>query len=835
MKNFHYCLSIFKRELSSYFNSPIAYIFIVVFVMLSAGMFMTQFFLIGNADMRAFFNLLPLILCVFIPAITMRLWAEEKRGNTFEMLLTLPMPTHKLVLGKFSAGFAFYAMALAGTLFIPMMLFMMGKPDMGPILGGYLGALFMGAFFLSIGIFVSGLCKDQIVSFIIAMMACFFFYLSGLDFMAGLVDGWVPGVGSFLKENFGMTRHMSGFEKGVIDNRDILYFVVMTGIFLVLNGFAIEDRMRPKAKVFFTGTAVVCIAISMVVNSLFSDIPLGRFDLTEGQLYTVTDSTRTILQSLKTPVTAKLYISPQEKMPTTFKTLEQDIKDRLEEIKVLAGGNFQYKIYHMEVAEKAAEDETKEESLEEKLQQKGISPFQVQSIEQDELGIKLVYSGIAIAYKEKEEKIIPNVVPNNLHELEYELMSKIYRMTLDKTPRVALVAPYTEKAVDPQMMAFLRQFGQALPEQYRDDKFNILDAILRYEDYDVQRIRLTEKEPLPEDLDTLIVVAPEMLNERQRYEMNRFLHEGGNVIVAAQGYEYDYNPSGGRGVSIIPRKINSGVNEWLKAYGVTLSDQLLMDEQHETISISGGQNLGPFSMSMPVKAPMHVKINQETMNQDVSITSRLSSLFYLWGSALTLDKNTMDNLKLKATTLLTSSSKSWLVPYQTGPLNRRDMMRSPSGDHSVQPLAVLLEGQFPDSFAEADRPAWPKTPSAGALDQEVTEDTEPPAQSLNPRHGKLFVVGCFKMFEEDIIQNGGILNLFINSVDALTLGGELINIRSRQPIDRSMKKLSKGQKLWYRFLTILSVPCLVIILGTMRAVLRRKEKELYVKAHSRPS
>jgi len=273
--------SIFRRELFSYFNSPIAYIFIVVFVMLVNGMFMTQFFLNGNADMRYFFNLLPMILCVFIPAITMRLWAEEKRGNTFELLLTFPMQTYMLVLGKFMASFAFYLLILASTLFIPIMLFAVGSPDLGPIIGGYLGAIFVGAFFLSVGIFVSGLCKDQIVSFIVAMMACFFFYMAGLDFIASLIDGWLPGVGSFIKINFGMTRHFGSFQRGVIDNRDILYFLVMTTVFLALNIFSIEDRLRPKAKVFFTAAVGICIAISMVINSLFMDIPLGRYDLTE--------------------------------------------------------------------------------------------------------------------------------------------------------------------------------------------------------------------------------------------------------------------------------------------------------------------------------------------------------------------------------------------------------------------------------------------------------------------------------------------------------------------------------------------------------------------------
>lgn len=821
-------MSIFTRELLSYFNSPIAYIFIVVFVMMLNGMFMSQFFLIGNADMRYFFDLLPLILCVFIPAITMRLWAEERKGNTFELLLTFPMCTYALVLGKYLAGFVFYFLALAATLCVPVMLTIVGKPDMGPIIGGYVGALFAGAFFLSVGIFVSGLCKDQIVSFIVAMIACFFFYLSGLDFMASLVDGWLPGAGSFLKENFGMTRHFSGFARGVVDNRDILYFVVMTVVFLALNMFCIEDRLRPKAKVLFSAAVGICIVLSMVLNSLFMDIPLGRYDLTENKLYTVSDATKNILSGLKAPVSIKLYISPHESMPTALKTLEQEIVDRLDELKVFSGGNLSYKVFHMEpVQQQVGPEGKKEDSLEDVLQKKGISPFQVRSIEQDEVGIKLIYSAMAIAYKEKAEAVIPRLVPQNLSNFEYELMSRVYRMTLDKTPKVALAAPYTEKQADAQILQMLKQMGQALPEQYREDKFRYLEAIMDYEDYEVKRIRLTKDEPIPDGTNTLIVAAPEALSERQRYEINRFLAGGGNVIIIGQGYIYNYQPTGMQGLSITPQKIEHGLNELLNNYGLSISDKMLMDEQNDTISISGSMNFGPFEVSIPVKVPVQILVTEEQMNSDVSITSRLSRFLYLWGSALEVDENKIRQLKLKKTGLFESSERSWLAEYKGGSLAPVDLQKSALGYAGPQTLGVLVEGQFPDVFQGKPVPEWPKEEVDESVDASAQETVENKTLELKP--GKLLVMGCSKMFEEDIIRNGGMANLFINAVDALTLGGELIKIRGQQAVSRSIKALDKVKKLWYRFMTTVLVPLAVIILGSFRAVMRRKEKEQYLK------
>lgn len=825
--------SIFTRELSSYFNSPIAYIFIFVFIVLNASIYMSQFFLIGSADMRSFFNLLPIILCVFIPAITMRLWAEERKGNTFEMLLTFPMRTSHLVLGKFIASFVFYLITLAGTLTVPLMLFLIGNPDAGQIFSSYAGAVLMGAFFLSVGIFISGLCRDQIVSFIVAMIVCFFLYMTGLDFIASIVDGWLPGVGTFLKANFGMTAHLDTFYRGVVDNRDILYFVVMTAAFLALNIFSIEDRLKPKAKIIFSAAVGVCIAISVLFNSLFTDIPLGRHDLTEGKLYTVTETTKNILKVLKAPVTVKLYISEAQKMPTAMRALEQDIKDRLDEMRVISDGKLRYEVFHMEVAGAETDPGAAEETARGKLQEKGIRPFQVRSVEQDQMDIKLVYSAISIAYKEKAEEIIPALTPQNLNNLEYELISKIYRMTLDEVPQVAMVAPFTRRVVDPQMRALLSQMGQSAPEQYVDDKYSVLAAALQYEGYRLNRIQISKESPISKGLKTLIVVDPSVLSDRQRYEISRFLHEGGSVFLAAQPYEYQYGRSGRAGIEIVPQRKELNVNDILNRYGVGLSDQMLMDESSDTISISGAMNIGPFEVSVPVKAPMQILVTQEAMNRDVSIAGRLSSMLYLWGSGLDIDRKRVEELGIKATVLFTTSKKSWALPFKGGALSPEDVAPL-RGDYQPDiPLAALLEGQFPDVFEGRDVPSWPGKEGVANASVETPDKKVAP---LEPKTGRLLVVGCFKMLQDDIIRNGGMLDFFINSIDALTLGGELINIRSHREIERKIKPLSKAEKLWYRFLTILCVPCVFVVGGGVRVVWRRKEKEQYVRlVSSRPA
>jgi ABC-2 type transport system permease protein len=218
-------LTVFKRECGAYFNSAIATIYLIVFVALTNGLFMTRFFLLGRADMRPFFENLPFVLFIFIPVLTMRLWAEDKKENTFELLMTFPMKPVEIVLGKFFAGFVFYATALLSTLVLSVLVLFVGRPDMGVILGGYLGGLLIGALYLAIGIFISGLTKEQIVAFVLTVISCFLVFFLGTDFFAMVLDGWVPGLGTFLMKTLGASERLTNFFKGVVNVTDVLYFV----------------------------------------------------------------------------------------------------------------------------------------------------------------------------------------------------------------------------------------------------------------------------------------------------------------------------------------------------------------------------------------------------------------------------------------------------------------------------------------------------------------------------------------------------------------------------------------------------------------------------------
>ena len=221
-------LHIFKKEFGAYFVSPIAYIVIAIFLVVVGWFFFSTFFLFRQADMRNFFTLLPITFSFVIPAITMRLFSEELNVGSYELLMTLPVTFQDVVLGKFLAGVAMVAAMLLPTLTYPISISLIGELDWGPVLAGYIGALLLGAAFTAIGLFASSLTRNQIIAFIIGLAICI--TLTLLDKMLIVLPRASVSVLAYLGADF----HFQNIAKGILDSRDVLYFLSV--IFLSLYG-----------------------------------------------------------------------------------------------------------------------------------------------------------------------------------------------------------------------------------------------------------------------------------------------------------------------------------------------------------------------------------------------------------------------------------------------------------------------------------------------------------------------------------------------------------------------------------------------------------------------
>ena len=235
---------IMKREIAGYFGSPVAYVFIVIFLLLSGffTFYISNFFEVGQADLKGFFQWHPWLFMFLVPAVAMRLWAEERRLGTIELLLTLPVSITEVVLGKFFAAWLFIGISLALTFPMILTVLYLGNPDLGVILCGYIGSFLMAGTFLSVGSMTSALTRSQVVSFILAVVVCLYLILAGFAPVTAVLSGWAPVALVDLVSSTSVLTHFSSMARGVLDLRDIFYYLSVMIMMLMINAVVLQNR-----------------------------------------------------------------------------------------------------------------------------------------------------------------------------------------------------------------------------------------------------------------------------------------------------------------------------------------------------------------------------------------------------------------------------------------------------------------------------------------------------------------------------------------------------------------------------------------------------------------
>lgn len=234
--------TIFRREFASYFATPLAFVFIVIFLIL-AGVFafyIGTFYERGQADLEPFFSYHPWLYLFLIPALSMRLWAEERKSGTIELLMTLPVTLWQAVVGKFLAAWSFAGVALALTFPMWITVNYLGDPDNGTILAAYIGSFLMAGGFLAIGACISATTRNQVIAFIFTVVVCFLFLLAGFALVLGVFEGWAsqPIIDAIASLSF--LTHFTSISKGVIDFRDLLYFGTLIAVWLAANAIVLD-------------------------------------------------------------------------------------------------------------------------------------------------------------------------------------------------------------------------------------------------------------------------------------------------------------------------------------------------------------------------------------------------------------------------------------------------------------------------------------------------------------------------------------------------------------------------------------------------------------------
>ena len=365
-------LAITRKELGAYFGSPMALIFLGTFlaVTLFAFFWVEAFFERNIADVRPLFRWMPVLTIFLVAALTMRQWSEEQRAGTLEVLLTVPVRCVELVLGKFLAVMTLIALALALTLFLPITVDILGDLDWGPVIGGYVAALLMASAYAALGLFVSSRTDNQIVSLILTALLGGVLYLAGSSTVTGLVGNTLGGI----LRAIGTGSRFESIERGVIDLRDLTYYLSLTTLFLVLNVVSLDAKRwstGPQTAAYRRSvvlTAVLVAANLVALNIWLFPLTGLRADLTAGRMYSLSPTTRELIGNLSEPLLIRGYFS--EKTHPLLAPLVPTIRDMLREYELAARGGIRVEIV----------DPRDNEELEEEANQVyGISatPFRV--------------------------------------------------------------------------------------------------------------------------------------------------------------------------------------------------------------------------------------------------------------------------------------------------------------------------------------------------------------------------------------------------------------------------------------------------------------------------
>ena len=383
-------LRIARKELAVFFASPAAFIFMAAFLAVTFFLFfwVDRFFARNIADVRPLFEWMPVLMIFFVSAVTMRMWSEERRAGTLEFLLTSPVDPLHLVLGKFLACLALVAIALALTLPLSLTVSMMGRLDWGPVAGGYLAALALASAYISIGLFVSARTDNQVISLIVSTLICGVFYLLGSNTLTSLMGN----AGGELLRLLGSGSRFESIARGVIDLRDLYYYLSIFGVFLVLNLYALESvrwSAQGRAPQHRRWRLVAGLAAANVIagNLWLGQFSGARVDLTAGHIYSISDETRSYLRQLQEPLLIRGYFSAQTH--PLLAPLVPRLRDLLKEYEIAGHGKARVEFI----------DPMQNSALEaEANKQYGIQPVPFQTSSKYQASVTNSYFNILVKY-----------------------------------------------------------------------------------------------------------------------------------------------------------------------------------------------------------------------------------------------------------------------------------------------------------------------------------------------------------------------------------------------------------------------------------------------------
>jgi ABC-2 type transport system permease protein len=809
-------LRLFYKEVGSFFDSLIGILTVSVFLTIN-GLFLWVFpgnfnlTAASHAGLEGLFSLGPYVFLFLVPAITMRSFSEESRAGTMEWLLTKPLSDMQIVWAKYLAGVVLLVASLLPTLVYLVTLNRFSLPpgpDMGGIWGSYLGLLFLGAAFVAIGLFASSLTGNQIVSFILAMFMSGFAFI-GFDMIAALPA--LQGAGLFVSK-LGVQSHYASMSRGVVDTRDLLYFISLIALFLLMIRIRLESRhwLTGSAKTIRAGgrkgkarhhLLVLFAGLGLIAAANFAGSwRFARLDLTSEQRHTLSPATKDMLQALEEPILVRVYL--EGNLPAGLRNLRNQTREMLEEFSAYTN-KLQFEL----VNPLGRGGGRLPDHVLEGLVERGMHPTQVQVQAGDATSLQMVFPWALVAGGGQDVPVsllseqmgLPaeQVLNHSARALEYKLGAAIRTIAPGRRDRIG----------------FLEGKGTLEPRYVADLTRSLSDF------YDVGRVRLDAGFERLRQFRTLVVAQPrDPFSEADKYLLDQYLMHGGTLLWLVDPVIADMDSLQDPPHETIALAANLHLEDLFFRYGLRLNHDLLMDLNAASLGVTTGSIGGrPQIRLMPWPyfplagaASGHPVVR----NLDLVRTEFVSSI------------EAVEAAGVHATPLLQTSPYTRVVP--TPARIALDQLEAPQDQDlysgPARTIAMLLEGRFQSVFQNRIPPGELLPAGLQPLQESlptamiVVSDGDLIRNQFGSG-GQVLPLGYDRMSGE-MFGNGAFI---LNAVNYLTGDKGLIAVRSREVSLRLLDKTALSRRgLQVRLLNLLLPVLLVVVPGLVRGVWRKR-------------
>ena len=817
--------TLYKKELSGFFSSLIGYLTIAVFLVLTGLMLWvlkSDFNILdyGYASLDGLFLIGPFLYLFLIPAITMRSLAEERRAGTIEMLMTRPLSDWTIVWAKFLAAWTLVFISLLPTLVAYFSVVALGDPvgniDTGSVVGSYIGLLLLGGAFVAIGLFCSSLTQNQIVSFILAAVVSAAAYL-GFESLHNM--GILGGADLFVKR-LGMMDHYQSISRGVVDTRDVLYYLSVMALFLMATRLVLQSRkwrgwskrknLRRSHWLEMGATLLIVVFLNIIGQYLY-----GRLDLTSERRYTLSKSTKDLLRELDEPVLFRVYLEGD--FPADFKRLQTETKEMLNQFRA-----YNHNIEYEFVNPNSFTDREEQQVFYQKLASKGIQPTQISTGDGASLTTQILIPAADVYYAGRETSVQllqsqkyvsqATLLNNSIQNLEYTLSSAIRQLARGRKPQVAFLQGHGELTG-----GVLYDIQRTLQETYSLEYVTIDGKIQSLTAHRLQEGDSTYNAYNLYDL--LIVAKPtQPFSEQDLYIIDQFVMYGGKVLWLVDALDADLDSLSERG-QFMATRLPLGLDEMLFNYGVRINPDVLMDMRCRPIPIQVGMvgEKPQFQFRPWYYFPELVPLSEHPIvrNLDLIKTDFPSSI------------DLIDN-DIRKTVLLTTSEYT-RVKNAPAMIDLADANVEPDRrlySRSSVPVAVLLEGRFRSTWRNRLTPEFTSQAALGYREQSddnkmiVISDGDIIRNRYLPGDGTVMPLG-YDYYTQTLYANK---DLILNAVNYLVGDDGLMASRSRNITLRKLDVVKvREQRTRYQILNVV-LPVVILAIAGLAITLIRKKK-----------